>query len=122
MKPPIENIRVTQKSRDTLIKLKRNTGIEHWNVLCRWAVCSSLVASTAPVRNKREPDSNIEMNWKTFGGDDADVLSALVLFRASKDGVSLSNQPALAEYFRAHLERGVSLIQNTKSLSGLLTA
>ena len=31
----LDNIRLSQKAKDQLIRLKRHTGIEHWNVLCR---------------------------------------------------------------------------------------
>ena len=37
----IDHIRLSQQAKDQLIKLKRVTGIEHWNVLCRWALCVS---------------------------------------------------------------------------------
>ena len=33
----IEHIRLSQHAKDQLIKLKRVTGIDHWNELCRWA-------------------------------------------------------------------------------------
>ncbi|MGH9941519.1 MAG: DndE family protein [Pyrinomonadaceae bacterium] len=31
----IEHIRLSQQAKEQLIKLKRTTGIQHWNVLCR---------------------------------------------------------------------------------------
>ena len=44
----IEHIRLSQQARDQLITLKRRTGIAHWNVLCRWALCRSLAEPAPP--------------------------------------------------------------------------
>ena len=63
----VEHIRLSQKAKDQLIKLKRNTGIEQWNVLCRWAFCLSLSEASAPRVTKIPSDSNVEMSWKVFG-------------------------------------------------------
>jgi DNA sulfur modification protein DndE len=43
MEPPIDRIRISQNAREQLLKLKRATRIEHWNVLCRWALCNQLL-------------------------------------------------------------------------------
>jgi len=64
----IDHIRLSQQAKDQLIKLKRVTGIEHWNVLCRWALCVSLAESSIPPAAKIPSDSNVEMSWKVFGG------------------------------------------------------
>lgn len=121
MKPPVETVRVSQRGREILIKLKRNTGLDQWNVLCRWALCASLLRDSKPPKIKGIEESNIEMAWKTFAGVQSDYLIALVRLRAERQGVDLRSEVALAEYFRAHLERGISNIQNTKNISALLT-
>ena len=36
------SLRFSQVARDQLARLKRHTGIEHLNVLARWALCTSL--------------------------------------------------------------------------------
>ena len=47
----IDHIRFSQQAKDQLIKFKRVTGIEHWNILCRWALCVSLAEdSVRPLR------------------------------------------------------------------------
>src|ERR1035438_457715 len=115
MKPPVETVRVSQRGKEILVKLKRNTGLEQWNILCRWALCASLVRESRPVKVRGLLESNIEMTWKTFGGNISDYLAALVRLRAIRDNVDLSSDVALSEYFRAHLERGISNIQNTRS-------
>ena len=74
----IEHIKLSQQGKDQLIKLKRVTGIEQWNVLCRWALCVSMAEKGAPSFKKIPADSNVEMSWKVFGGRYADVYLALL--------------------------------------------
>lgn len=119
MKPPVENIRVSQRSREILINLKRKTGIANWNVICRWAFCDSLANQNRPVAASGSTESNIEMTWDTFAGDLSEVLLALFYKRAAQDGVK-SDRHEKAAYFRSHLERGVSQLQNAKSIHDLL--
>jgi len=118
MKAPLERIRVSQRSRDTLVTLKRRTGIEHWNVLCRWAFFDSLANPNRPVPAKNLAESNLEMHWDVFAGDLADYLLATLAIRAAKDGVK-PTKIEMAEYFRSHLERGIMQLQGAGDLSEL---
>jgi DNA sulfur modification protein DndE len=117
MKPPVQNIRISQRGKEALQRLKNRTGIQNWNVLCRWAVSASLAMETPPPRWFPQEESNIEMDWKTFAGDQADIISALVYLSAEKHGES--KPEALNAFFRAHLERGINAIQNVRKLSGV---
>ena len=117
-KAPLERIRVSQRSRDTLVTLKRRTGIEHWNVLCRWAFLDSLANPNKPTPARNLSESNLEMHWDVFAGDLADYLLAALAFRASKDGVK-PTKIEMAEYFRSHLERGILQLQSAGNLSEL---
>jgi DNA sulfur modification protein DndE len=87
MKAPIESVRVSQQGRDQLIKLKRQTGVENWNVLCRWALCCSLRERAVPPRPTSATDGGVEMSWKVFAGENADQLAAVIFERASADGI-----------------------------------
>lgn len=118
MKPPVETVRVSQRARDILITLKRRTGIEQWNVLCRWALITSLSSGSIPPQGP-SADSNIEMTWKTFAGSISDELSTLITLQANRDGIG-HDPEKLAVYFRNHLERGISQITGVKDLSKLL--
>lgn len=123
MKPPVENVRVSKKGRDTLVKLKRTTGIENWNVLCRWALCASLREAKCPPLGKEATDGGIEMSWKVFAGDQSDLLSALIWHRAIKDGLNASPENA-AECLRAHISRGLEYLgsgYDTKSISAFIS-
>lgn len=106
---PLDTVRVSQAARDQLITLKRRTGIQQWNVLCRWALCRSLAESAAPPVFKLTLDSNVEMNWRTFGGDFGDMLWALVKLRCHNDGLPLDEE-TLAQQFRLHLHRGIGYL------------
>lgn len=111
----VEHIRLSQKAKDQLIKLKRNTGIEHWNVLCRWAFCLSLSEASVPRVMKVPSDSNVEMSWKVFGGRDADLYVALLKERCEGDGLG-SNPDILGQQFRLHLHRGIAYLAGDSKL------
>lgn len=117
----IEHIRLSQSARDQLITLKRRTGIAHWNVLCRWALCRSLAEPARPPSVKLTLDSNVEMNWRTFSGDMGDVLWGLIRLRCHVDGLGLDEE-TLAQQFRLHLHRGIGYLvgdPRVKDVAGL---
>lgn len=111
----IEHIRLSQQAKDQLIKLKRVTGIEHWNILCRWALCVSLAERTKPSNMKIPADSNVEMSWRVFGGRYADLYLVLLKERCLRDGLPTDDE-TLAQQFRLHLHRGVSYLAANKAL------
>ncbi|MFO1489437.1 MAG: DNA sulfur modification protein DndE [Kiritimatiellia bacterium] len=78
MKPPIETVRVSTTARERLIKMKRTTGIEHWNELCRWALCLALASKQKHVHSPPADKSNVEMSWATFAGEYSTILTAAV--------------------------------------------
>ena len=98
-----KTIRLSQKAKDRLIVLKRRTGIEQWNVLCRWALCRSLQEPTDPPQAEIVTDSNIEIAWSTFAGDYSEVYLALIRL----NDVSTDNPHAL---LLAHLHRGINYL------------
>ena len=123
MRAPIETIRISRQGREQLIKLRRQTGIEHWNVLCRWAFCVSLREKTPPLQTGEKLDGGVEMTWKVFSGEHGDIYSALCWLRAGKDGFTEGTDGAAA-CLRAHLHRGLSYLasgKETKTLSDLST-
>jgi len=123
MKPPIETIRIAQQGKDQLLKLRRNTGIEHWNVLCRWAFCVSLREPTPPPVYNEKLDGGVEMTWKVFAGDQSDVYAAITYIRAQRDNFP-DTPEGRASCFRAHIHRGLNYLASgtsTRSLSDLTT-
>ena len=111
----IENVRVSQRAKDQLIKLKRTTGIPYWNVLCRWGFCLSLAEEGVPTEIEIPLDSNVEMTWRVFGGRHADLYMALLKERLCRDGLPL-NPEAVSRQFRLHLHRGISYLADGRKV------
>jgi len=120
MNPPIQTVRVSQKGKEALQRLKNRTKIENWNTLCRWALCMSLSMDTPPPRYVAQEESNVEMDWKTFAGAHSDILCALLRQAAAREFIYSESTQETAMHFRAHLERGISSIQGIKSIRNLL--
>lgn len=115
----IETIRLSEKAKSQLITVKRRTGIQNWNILCRWAFALSLAEKSAPPEEEIPSDSTVEMTWRTFGGIHSDVYLALLRHRSRIDGVNLTPKDEL-NYFRLHLHRGISYLCNSRSLPSIL--
>ncbi len=111
----IDHIRLSQQAKDQLIRLKRVTGIEHWNVLCRWALCVSLAEKSVPPFSKIAADSNVEMSWRVFAGRYAELYLALMKQRCLRDGLD-TDAETLAQQFRLHLHRGIAYLAANKNL------
>lgn len=108
----IEIVRISEKAKRQLIFVKQKTGIEHWNVLCRWAFCLSLTDESVPSPAKIPLDSNVEMSWRTFGGEHHEIYLALLKARCHREG-----KLDLASQFKLHLHRGIGKLP---SLMGVL--
>jgi DNA sulfur modification protein DndE len=105
----IKQVRLSNQAKEQLIKLKARTGIQHWNVLCRWALCISLRETTPPTPIEIPADSNVEMSWHVFGGEWHEQFLAALKERCFKDGLDISPD-TLNRQFRLHLHRGISYL------------
>ena len=114
----IEHVKLSYQAREQLIRLKRHTGIEHWNVLCRWALCVSLAEATVPPPVKIAADSNVEMSWRVFGGRYAELFTALVRQRCLRDGLDVDDE-TVATQFRLHLHRGIGYLATDRSIRSI---
>jgi DNA sulfur modification protein DndE len=115
MEPPVNNIKLSQTAKDQLVKLKRLTKIEQWNILCRWAFCRSLAETAPPSLVPIPADSNLEMSWRVFGGDIADILILALKQRCHQDGLGTAPE-TLSLQFRLHLHRGIGYLAGDPSL------
>lgn len=114
----IEHIHLSQQAKDQLVRIKRVTGIPTWNSLSRWAFCLSLAESAAPPPRKIPADSNVEMSWRVFAGNDSDVYLALLRERCIRD--ELPTDPlTLAEQFRLHLHRGIAHLAANRAVTSI---
>lgn len=116
---PVDHVRVSPRGKEILVQAKRKTGLEHWNELCRIALCRSLANPSRP-QPAPKTETAIEIDWRTFAGAHHDEFSALVIDRALVDGVDLKSREAIGEYFRAHLERGIASFQSIRDLLDLI--
>ena len=103
----IDTIRLSQTAKDQLLKLKRLTGIEHWNILCRWALMTSLAENDPPAPVAIPADSNVEMSWKVFAGEYQETISSLISLRMKEWNIS-EHSYEMREFFRGNLHRGIA--------------
>ena len=118
----IKQIKLSNQSKDKLSRLKAKTGIKNWNILCRWALCYSLKEGSIPTDIQIVQDSNLEMSWYTFGGEESDLYEALIIAWCKSKNLPVDNE-TVSKYFKLHLERGISYLSGTnfiKSLEDLL--
>lgn len=112
----IASLRLTAAAKQQLITLKRRTGIEHYNVLCRHALCLSL-ANPAPAPDEHlQFAGGLEIDWKTFAGDaDATYLNLLIVRSLADE--SEASAPAVRRILTQHVHRGLSyLVSRQESL------
>ena len=108
----MKQVRLSQKAKEQLSRLKGKTGIKNWNILCRWALCYSLSENTIPTDVPIVADSNLEMSWFTFGGEYYELYEALVKAWCIKMELP-ADDDTVAKYFRLNLERGIAHLGGT---------
>ena len=119
----IKQIRLSNQAKDQLIRLKTKTGIQQWNILCRWAFCLSLNEPTPPTPIDIPADSNVEMTWHVFGGEQHELYLALLKQRCLRDRLDISAE-TLNRQFRLHLHRGIGYLatpNRIRSIADLLS-
>jgi DNA sulfur modification protein DndE len=111
----IKQIRLSNDAKNKLSRLKGKTGIQNWNILCRWALCLSLSQPSIPPNINIPADSNVEMSWQVFGGEYQEIYEALVKQRCINDGLG-TDPETLAKYFKLHLNRGIAYLSGTNMI------
>ena len=108
----IKQIKLSNAAKDKLSRLNGKTGIQNWNVLCRWAFCFSLKEGTIPTDIEINSDSNVEMSWLTFAGEYHELYEALIKEWCIENDLGTDND-TIAKYFKLHLERGIGYLSGT---------
>ena len=105
----IDRVRLSNAAKQQLITLKRRTGIEHYNVICRHALFISL-ANPSKVPNETMQFANgLEIDWSTFAGDAAKTYLNLLITRAVTDEGQCA--PAtVRQLLSLHQHRGLSYL------------
>lgn len=114
----IKQIKLSSQSKDKLARLKSKTGIQNWNILCRWAFCFSLSEESIPSDVELLSDSNVEMSWQTFAGENSEIYEALIRARCIQDGLP-TDEDTLNKYFKLHLNRGIAHLSGTNVIKSV---
>jgi DNA sulfur modification protein DndE len=105
----IDRVRLSSAAKQQLVTLKRRTGIEHYNVLCRHALCASL-ANASPVPDEsHQYAGGVEIEWRVFAGEAEDTYLNLLITRCIQDEGSASADGVKRTLTR-HLHRGLSYL------------
>jgi DNA sulfur modification protein DndE len=112
----IERVRLSAAAKQQLITLKRRTGIEHYNVICRHALCTSLANPNPAPPEKHQMAGGIEIDWKVFAGS-ADTTFLNLLITRTQQELGQATPELVREQLTAHVHRGLSyLISNQGGL------
>jgi DNA sulfur modification protein DndE len=110
----IERVKLTGTAKQQLITLKRRTGIEHYNIICRHALMTSLGSDKPMPAEALNFSGGLEIDWKVFAGEAADTYLNLLCIRSIKENNQV-NSEAIKAILTSHLHRGLSLlISNSK--------
>ncbi len=111
-------LRLSEQVSHHLSLLKARTGLTP-NILCRIGFCLSLNDPAIPNLDDYPDDTEKEINRHTLTGQWDSLFVALVKERCYRDG-QLFDEENLANYFRAHVNRGVLLLyKRVRSLNDL---
>jgi len=111
----IETLRTTTNVKNLLTRIKAVTGIQYWNVICRWGLCLSIKQSTLP-RLIEEKLDGIEIDYDVFVGKNKTIYTQLLINDLQKHKIEITKEN-LYKYLYAHVNRGVSIIYNYKMKS-----
>ncbi|MFT3821697.1 MAG: DNA sulfur modification protein DndE [Rubrivivax sp.] len=105
----IDRVRLSAAARQQLITLKRRTGIEHYNVICRHALCASLANPSPVPPEKHQMSAGIEIDWKVFAGSAEDTYLNLLLTRTLSD-IGSATTEQIRDQLTAHVHRGLAYL------------
>lgn len=105
----MERIKLNAAARNQLATLKRRTGIEHNNAICRHALCISLANPSVPPDENFNFGGGVEIDWRTLtGGQDA-LYYNLLAVRLLSEGKRV-NDESIRQTFVLHVHRGLSYL------------
>lgn len=105
----IERIRLTASAKNQLVNLKRKTGIEHYNALCRHALCLSLANPAPLVAEQYSFAGGLEIDWRVVSGGFEDLYVNLVSMAHPSAG---SDEKEIRELLIGHIHRGLAYLNN----------
>ena len=115
----IDRIRLTAAAKNQLIALKRKTGIEHYNAICRHAFCISLSNPTNLPKETFNFNGGIDIDWRTFTGGHEILYLNLLLLRMHIDKLP-AEEAMVRQMLAQHLHRGLSYMSSRNEADLLL--
>ena len=109
----IERVKLTAAAKNQLVALKRRTGIEHNNVLCRHALCLSLANPSIPPKENFNFSGGVEIDWRTFTGGNEGLYYNLLVVRLLNDREQVSPD-AVRQALLHHVHRGLSYLASRR--------
>ncbi|HDR9355865.1 TPA: DNA sulfur modification protein DndE [Burkholderia vietnamiensis] len=109
----IERVKLTSVAKNQLIALKRKTGIEHNNVLCRHALCLSLANASIPPEETFNFAGGLEIDWRTFTGSNEGVYHNLIVVRLLRDQIQPTPN-SIRQALLLHVHRGLSYLASRR--------
>ncbi|AXF12990.1 DNA sulfur modification protein DndE [Paraburkholderia caledonica] len=109
----IERLKLTAAAKNQLISLKRRTGIEHNNALCRHALCLSLANPSTPPPENFNFSGGIEIDWRTLTGGNETLYYNLIVVRLLSEGASVTSE-TIRQALAHHAHRGLSYLASRR--------
>ena len=115
----IDVLKTSTNLKNFLTRIKTNTGIANWNVICRWALCLSLKQTSLP-REVDEKLDGVEIDYNILVGANKTIYTQLLINNLITHKVEI-NKRNLTKYLNAHVNRGANIIYTNKlkDISGL---
>lgn len=109
----MERIKLSASARNQLATLKRRTGIEHNNAICRHALCISLANPSVPPEENFSFVGGLEIDWRTLTGGQDELYTNLLVIRLLVDGKQVSEQ-TIRQSSILHVHRGLSYLMSKR--------
>ncbi|MFK4075671.1 DNA sulfur modification protein DndE [Ectopseudomonas khazarica] len=105
----IDRIRLTAIAKNQLSTIKRRTGIEHYNSICRYALCLSLANGSRPPEEDFNFNGGLEIEWRVLtSGNDALYLNMILTRIALEEGST--REEDVKRLCVSHIHRGLSYL------------
>ncbi|KQL33519.1 DNA sulfur modification protein [Bacillus sp. FJAT-25509] len=110
----IHRLKLSNNTSEILKELQSSTQLTP-NILARLAVGASLTNNSIPEIPNYRSNNGLEINRQTFTGEYDQIYKTLISQHAGK---LLTDEEYFPTLFNAHLERGISIIQNEYKYAG----
>ena len=110
----IDRVKISAAAKQQLSTLKKRTGIEHYNVICRHALCVSLANPSKVPDENIQLSGGLEIDWRTFAGNADETILNLLIVRALIDESNNSTE-SIRRTLSAHIHRGLSYLTSNQN-------